>query len=86
MDQGDSGQRYYFVGRLCGANLALALALKIQQEQLPQVSGLVLMSPFLDLTLSSESLRYNRKHDALLSIEALEAGIELLCTTLGGSS
>ena len=34
------------------------------------------MSPFLDLTLTSESLRYNQKHDALLSIEALEAGID----------
>ncbi len=36
----------------------------------------MLLSPFLDLTLTSESLRYNRKHDALLSIETLETGIE----------
>ncbi|ANF80740.1 esterase [Acinetobacter sp. NCu2D-2] len=63
-------------GDSCGANLALALALKIQKQQRPQVSGLILMSPFLDLTLSSPSLRYNSKHDALLSIEALEAGID----------
>ena len=34
------------------------------------------MSPFLDLTLTGESLRYNQKHDALLCTEALEAGIE----------
>jgi hypothetical protein len=33
------------------------------------------MSPYLDLTLTSESLRFNQKHDALLSIEALQAGI-----------
>lgn len=64
-------------GDSCGANLALALALKLKAEDselLP--SGLILMSPFLDLTLTSESLRYNQKHDALLSIEALETGIE----------
>ena len=64
-------------GDSCGANLALALALKLKNEDselLP--SGLILMSPFLDLTLTSESLRYNQKHDALLSIEALETGIE----------
>ena len=34
------------------------------------------MSPFLDLTLSGESLRLNQEHDALLSIEALQAGIQ----------
>lgn len=76
LDQGIQAKDIILSGDSCGANLALALALKIQQEQLPQVSGLVLMSPFLDLTLSSESLRYNRKHDALLSIEALETGID----------
>ena len=38
-------------------------------------SGMILMSPYLDLTLTSESLRFNQKHDALLSIEALQAGI-----------
>lgn len=76
LDQGVQAKDIILSGDSCGANLALALALKIQQEQLPQVSGLVLMSPFLDLTLSSESLRYNRKHDALLSIEALETGID----------
>jgi len=36
----------------------------------------MLLSPFLDLTLTSESLRYNQKHDALLSIETLETGID----------
>ncbi|UUS57763.1 MULTISPECIES: alpha/beta hydrolase [unclassified Acinetobacter] len=76
LDQGVQAKDIILSGDSCGANLALALALKIQQDQLPQVSGLVLMSPFLDLTLSSESIRYNRKHDALLSIEALETGID----------
>ena len=40
------------------------------------MSGLILLSPFLDLTLTSESLRYNHKHDALLSIETLKTGIQ----------
>jgi monoterpene epsilon-lactone hydrolase len=81
LDQGVLAKDIILSGDSCGANLALALALKIHQEQLPQASGLILMSPFLDLTLSSESLRYNRKHDALLSIEALEAGIEYYVPT-----
>ncbi len=76
LDQGIQAKDIILSGDSCGANLALALALKIKQEQLPQVSGLILLSPFLDLTLTSESLRYNRKLDALLSIEALETGID----------
>jgi len=64
-------------GDSCGANLALALLLRLKEENKKQLpSGLILMSPFLDLTLTGESLRYNQKHDALLSIEALETGIE----------
>ncbi len=76
LDQGVQAKDIILSGDSCGANLALALALKLRQEQLPQASGLILLSPLLDLTLSSESLRYNGKHDALLSIEALEAGID----------
>lgn len=30
----------------------------------------------MDLTLTSESLRFNKKHDALLSIEALQTGTQ----------
>lgn len=76
LGQGIQAKDIILSGDSCGANLALALALKIRDENLPQVSGLILLSPFLDLTLSSESLRFNRKHDALLSIETLEAGID----------
>lgn len=76
LDQGIQAKDIILSGDSCGANLALALALKIRDEQLPQVSGLMLLSPFLDLTLTSESLRFNQKHDALLSIETLETGID----------
>lgn len=62
-------------GDSCGANLALALCLRLKQQPELMPSGLILMSPYLDLTLTSESLRFNQKHDALLSIEALQAGI-----------
>lgn len=76
LTQGIQAKDIILSGDSCGANLALALALRIRDEALPQVSGLILLSPFLDLSLTSESIRYNRKHDALLSIEALEAGID----------
>ena len=64
-------------GDSCGANLALALCLRLKEQPELMPSGLILMSPYLDLTLTSESLRYNQKHDALLSIEALHTGRDL---------
>lgn len=77
LDQGTLPKDILVSGDSCGANLALALLLRLKSEDRSQLpSGLILMSPFLDLTLTSESLRYNQKHDALLSIEALEAGIQ----------
>lgn len=76
LDQGVQAKDIILSGDSCGANLALALALKIQKLELPQPSGLILLSPFVDLTLTSESLRYNQVHDALLSIETLESSIQ----------
>ena len=74
--QGTQPKDIIVSGDSCGANLALALMLRLKAENKHKLpSGLILMSPFLDLTLTSESLRYNQKHDALLSIEALETGI-----------
>lgn len=77
LDQGILPKDIIVSGDSCGANLALALVLRLKEEDKQQLpSGLILMSPFLDLTLTGESLRYNQKHDALLSTEALESGIE----------
>ena len=76
LEQGIQAKDIILSGDSCGANLALALALRIRDEQRPQVSGLILLSPFLDLSLTSESIRYNSKLDALLSVEALETGID----------
>ena len=47
-------------GDSCGANLALALCLRLKEQPELMPSGLILMSPFLDLTLTSESLRFNQ--------------------------
>lgn len=80
LTQGIQAKDIILSGDSCGANLAVALALKIQQEDFAQASGLILLSPFLDLTLTSDSLRYNQEHDALLSIEALETGIDYYLT------
>ena len=63
-------------GDSCGANLALALCLRLKAQPDPCQSGLILMSPYLDLNLNSGIIAWiNKKHDALLSVEALQTGI-----------
>lgn len=58
LDQGVQAKDIIVSGDSCGANLALALALRIKQENKQQLpSALILMSPFLDLTLKSEAKR-----------------------------
>lgn len=76
LGQGFDPKNLFLSGDSSGANLALALALRLRDENLPQVAGLVLMSPWLDLTLSGASLRFNQTHDAMLSIECLAIGTE----------
>lgn len=76
LDQGILPKDIILSGDSCGAKLALALTLRLKQTQVPLPSALILLSPFLDLTLSGESIRTNRLHDALLSVQALKTGIE----------
>lgn len=75
LEQGIHPKDVTFSGDSCGGNLALALCLKLRDEGKPLPSGIILMSPWLDLSLSGESIRLNAKHDALLSVEALEEGV-----------
>lgn len=63
-----------FSGDSCGGNLVLAAAISLRDDKIILPSQLVLMSPFLDLTLSGESIQTNKKLDAMLSHELLEQG------------
>lgn len=63
-------------GSSAGAGLAAALAVLAAQEHIP-VDGLVLLSPFLDLTLQGQSYYYNAPIDALFSLESAANAAEL---------
>lgn len=76
LEQGVQAKDIILSGDSCGANLAVALCLRLRDQQQPLPAALMLQSPWLDLSLSSDSLRYNAQHDALLSLELLEAGID----------
>lgn len=61
-------------GDSCGGNLALATVIALREAKIILPSALILMSPFLDLTLSGESMQLNKKLDAMLNRELLAQG------------
>ncbi len=76
LDQGIDPNNITISGDSCGGNLALALCLKIRDEKQALPKGLILMSPWLDLSLSGDSMQYNRNNDSLLSKDTLVQGIK----------
>ncbi len=59
-------------GDSAGGNLALALALKLKQEERLLPGGIVLMSPWADLTSSGESFVSRASLDPVLNREYIE--------------
>jgi acetyl esterase/lipase len=61
-------------GDSCGGNLALATVIALRDAKIMLPSAMILMSPFLDLTLSGKSMQMNKKLDAMLTPELLAQG------------
>lgn len=74
IQQGYEAKNIIISGDSCGGNLALAAVLALRDEKIILPACLILMSPFLDLTLSGESMQINKKLDAMLSPELLAQG------------
>lgn len=58
-------ENVFIMGDSAGGGLSLALALHIRELQLPKPGGLVLISPWVDLTCSMPSWNRNHSHDYL---------------------
>lgn len=73
INSGIEPQRIIVVGDSMGANLALALCLKLRDrgEKLP--AAIVAVSPFIDLTASGDSYRKNCYTDPLYSLPKIRA-------------
>lgn len=63
-------------GESAGGGLCYSLCLKIAEENLPMPSGIVAISPWVDLTLSGESYQSNLEQDPSLSIEFLHCCVK----------
>lgn len=66
-----------FMGDSSGGGISLALAQRLREEGLPQPGGLVLLSPWLDVTLSNPDIAEVDKIDPFLGVDGLKyAGAE----------
>lgn len=63
--------KLFVAGDSAGGGLALAVAQAAVAQGLRQPDGLMLLSPWTDLTLSGESMGSNGSHDAMLSMKIL---------------
>ena len=54
-------------GDSAGAGLVLSLQLMIEREKLPSPSGIILLSPWIDLTCTGKSIKQNSNRDMMLT-------------------
>jgi monoterpene epsilon-lactone hydrolase len=71
LDSGVAASAIAIAGESAGAGLAAATLVALKQAGLPQPSAAVLMSPWADLTLSSESISGKAALDPALTPEGL---------------
>lgn len=67
--RGVEPQHIVIMGDSAGGGLALALALSIRDQKLPQPGKLVLISPWTDLTLAGETLHSKNGIDPMLTLK-----------------
>lgn len=69
-------------GDSAGAGMAVNLALRLRDQGLPMPARLVLMSPFVDLTLSSDTIASKAFADPMLDVQTLQRGVQAYCGEL----
>lgn len=69
LDQGIQPGHIAFVGDSAGGNLAMAAQLQARAEGLPLPAATMLLSPWVDMAATGESMMLNKDKDALFSLE-----------------
>ena len=73
LDQGIPANKIIIAGDSAGGGLSLALALRLKDAPLPQPAGIVLLSPFTDLTHSGASMNAPQQKEWLLTKSFIHA-------------
>lgn len=74
LEQGCRPEHIVLGGDSGGCALAVSLAIALRDRKLPLPAGIVMISPFLDLTLSNLSVDSNRRADPMVTAYALRRG------------
>ena len=77
IDQGVTPDRIALCGDSAGGGLAVSLLQKLSQKKLSQPAACVLLSPWVDLSCSSESMDLNAATDPILNRVQMHAFAEL---------
>ncbi len=77
LDEGFDADNIILSGDSAGGGLALAIALKLRDKNLPAPAALVLLSPWVDLTLAGVSIDSRARQDILLTPELLRIAVKL---------
>ena len=81
LERGVSPDQLLIGGDSAGGNLALATAQAIRDVGLPQPRGLVLFSPWIDLTHQGDSISTNEAKDAMLHRQLLVDALAMYAPT-----
>lgn len=76
MLQGYAAENVIVTGDSAGGNLALVLLLSLKEQGRKLPAGVVLLSPWTDLTSSGDSFRTKAEVDPVLTVEYIERMIE----------
>lgn len=76
VQQGHQAKDIVLSGDSCGSNLALAAVLALRDAKQPLPAALLLQSPFLDSSLSGESMTKNASIDPMLNATLLKRGVD----------
>lgn len=74
--QGHPAQQIVLGGDSGGCALILSLALALREQKLPQPAALFMISPYVDLTLSSDSVSKHQQLDPMTTAYALRRGAD----------
>ncbi|MCQ8896148.1 alpha/beta hydrolase [Limnobacter humi] len=74
MDQYIDPATTFLVGDSAGGGMVLHMAQQLRDQGVELPAGLILISPFVDLTLSSHSIQTRRRDDPMLSEAPLRRG------------
>ncbi|MCB9659609.1 MAG: alpha/beta hydrolase [Polyangiales bacterium] len=84
LDQGVEPGRIVIAGDSAGGGLTLSTAAGIRHAGWPMPAGLVLLSPWTDLTLSAPSYMRNKRREVMLSTRFLSDSAGSYCGERGG--